>query len=525
MHTEIAHKGVDAIRARNPRARRAASLLASASALILALAGCSGGGAGGGSGSDGPALRVGVTTLADTDSFDPGAATTTGGYVFASQVFDTLTKYDNSGAWTPALAESVEPGETADKWTITLRDAAWHDGSPVTADDVVYTIKRWFSDELPPAGSMPFINPDAVVATDEKTVELTLNYPTVIVPEAFTSPTTSIVPEGFDAAEPIGSGPYKVDDLQPGIQYAFSANDDYWGGEPGYDELQIISFDSPSTQINALTGGQIDIAANLDPSLVDVVEGTNGYSIYSYPTSGTLTWVMNLEKEPFGDPVVRQALRLAIDRQQMVDQVYNGYATIGNDVFSPFDPMYNSDLPQREADPEAAKQMLTDAGYTLPVEIELWGAPNQPTSDRQNEVLVEQAAAAGFAVNFNQVDVATFYGDSFGTYPLSLSFWGFLGVFDQAAFTITATAPYNSSHWVDEEYDTLFNQAVQTVDDAERKALVAQMQQIEWDRGAYIVPIFLDKVVGHADSVTGMQPYPNTDGAIGYQFWTLSPSN
>lgn len=523
MNTQFTHNEVGNASSRFQRSSRLIGILAGVAITALALTSCASGAA------NPPAdqtslLRVGIASLADADSFDPSSATTTGGYVFSSQVFDTLSEYDTTGAWIPALAESIEPGDTADKWTVVLRDATWHDGSPVTADDVVFTVKRWFDDELPPSGSLPFVDPEGVVAVDDKTVEFTLSYPTVVFPEAFTSPTTAIVPEGFTSDNPIGSGPYKVEDLQPGIQFAFTANDDYWGGKPGYQELEIISFDSPSTEINALVGGQIDLAADLDPSLVDVVENSNGNSIFNYPTSGTLTWVMNLEQEPFGDVVVREALRLAVDRQQLIDQVYNGYATLGNDVFSPFDPMYNSDLPQREADPEAAKKLLTDAGYTLPVAVELWGAPNQPTADRQNEVLVEQAAAAGFDITFNQVDVATFYGDAFGTYPLSLSFWGFLGVFDQAAFTITKTAPYNSSHWVDPEYDALFNEAVRTVDDDARKALVAQMQQIEFDRGAYIVPIFLDKVVAHSDSVTGMQPYPNTDGAIGYHFWTLAPA-
>lgn len=501
--------------------RRTAVAVAAAVALAGALAGCS---------SNAPAddeptlLRVGIASLADTDSLDPSAATTTGGYVFASQVFDTLTEYGTSGAWEPSLAESVTPGDTADHWTVTLKDATWHDGTPVTADDVVATVKRWFADELPPSGALPFIDPDRVTATDHKTVEFELNYPTVTFPEALTSPTTSIVPATFDPAEPVGSGPFVVDDVQPGIQFAFTANEDYWAGDVGYDELQIISFDSATTEVNALTGKQIDLAANMDPSLVSAVEGTQGLEIFSYPTSGTLTWVMNVEQAPFDNVAARQALATAIDRQQLIDQVYNGYASLGNDIFSPFDPMYNDDIPQREADPEAAKKILEEAGYTLPVSVELWGAPNQPTSDRQNEVLVEQAAKAGFDVTFHQVDVATFYGDAYGTYPLSLSFWGFLGIFDQAAFTITDDAPYNSSHWQDDEYNALYYQALETVDDAERKALVAQMQQIEHDRGAYIVPIFLDKVVAYSDTVTGLEPYPNTDGAIGYHFWTLSPA-
>ncbi|GAB3596593.1 ABC transporter substrate-binding protein [Microbacterium tumbae] len=467
-------------------------------------------------------LRVGVASLSDADAIDPAQATTTGGYIIARQMYDTLAEYGTDGAWQPRLAESIEAGDTADAWTVTLTDATWSDGTAVTADDVVATVQRWFDEELPPSGAMPFIDPDQVVAVDEKTIEFTLLYPTVTFPEALASPTSAIVPATFDPEEPIGSGPFVLEENDPGVQLTFTANEDYFRSAPGVDELEIVSFADATSAASALTAGQIDVDASIDPTIVDTIDGVDGYSIYDYASSGTLTWVMNTEQEPLDDPVVRQALRLAVDRQQLIDQVYNGYGEVGNDYFSPFDPLYNSALPQREYDPAAARAMLEDAGYTLPVEIHLVGTDNQPTSERQNEVLVQQAAEAGFDITYEFVDSATFYGDAYGTYPLSLSYWGFSGIFDQAAFTITDDAPYNSSHWIDDEYDALFDEAISTVDETEREALVAQMQEIEYDRGSYIVPLFLHTLVGLSDEVTGAAAYPNSDGAFGYNFWILS---
>ncbi|SDY99471.1 ABC transporter substrate-binding protein [Herbiconiux ginsengi] len=501
--------------------RRSIPIAAAGLGFVLLLAGCTTS-----SSTDddtSSVLTVGIASLSDADSLDPAEATTTGGYVISRQVFDTLTEFGPDGNWTPQLATAVEPGDTADVWTVTLADdATWSDGDPVTADDVVATVKRWFAEELPPSGSLPFIDPDQVEAVDEHTVKFTLLYPTVTFPEAFTSPTTAIVPADFDPAKPIGSGPFVLSDNDPGVQLTFTANKDYFRGAPGVDELDVVSFADATSAASALTAGQIDVDASVDPTIVDVIDGTTGYSVFDYGTSGTLTWVMNTQQAPFDDPVVRQALRLAVDRQQLIDQVYNGYGTLGNDVFNPYDPMYDADLPQREYDPEAAKAMLEAAGYTLPLAVKLVGTDNQPTSERQNEVLVQQAAAAGFDIQYEFVDSATFYGDAYGTYPLSLSFWGFLGIFDQAAFTITATAPYNSSHWTDPEYDALFDQAIQTVDDTERKDLVAQMQTIEYDSGPYIVPMFLDALVGLSDDVSGATAYPNSDGAFGYNFRILS---
>jgi len=466
-------------------------------------------------------LRVGVVSLADSDALDPAKATTTGGYILSRQLFDTLTEYGTEGSWKPELAASVTPGDTADVWTVVLNDATFSSGEPVTSADVVATVKRWFSKKLPPAGSLPFVDPAKVVAKDDKTVVFTLKYPTVTFPEALASPTMAIVPKDFDPAKPIGSGPFVLATNDAGVQLTFTANPTYFAGKAGVDQLVVKSFPDSASAASALTADQIDVDASLDPSLVDTVKGVAGYQVFDYATSGSLTWVMNTKKKPFDDPVVRQALRLAVDRQQLIDQVYNGYGKLGNDVFNPFDPMYNTNLPQRTYDPEGAKKLLTGAGYTLPVKVELVGTNNQPTSERQNKALVQQAKAAGFDITYTFVDSATFYGDAYGTYPLSLSYWGFLGIFDQAAFTVTKTAPYNSSHWTNAAFDTLYNQAVQTVDDAKRKDLVAQMQQIEYDSGAYIVPLFMSTVVGISDKVTGAKPYPNSDGAFGYNFRIL----
>jgi peptide/nickel transport system substrate-binding protein len=498
-------------------------------ALAISLAGCGNSGNGGTAGegaatATGKTLRVGVVSLSDADALDPASASTTGGYIFAKQVFDTLTEFGTEGTWIPRLAASIEQDGGADTWVVKLEDATFHDGAPVTAADVVYTVQRWFDEKLPPSESLPYIDVAATTATDDKTVRFKLTQNVAMFPEALASPLCAIVPEGFDPAKPVGSGPFCYDTVTMGVQMTFKAYKDYWAAVPQYDELIITSFADTNAEANALIAGQIDVAANFDSTLVSLIEGASGYEIYNYPTSGALTWAMNCAQEPFDDAVVRQALRLAVNREEIVSNVYGGYATVGNDYWSPYDPNYTKDLAQRTYDPQAAKSLLEDAGYTLPLSVDLWGAPNQPTADRQNEIIVEQAKDAGFDITFHKVDMATFYGDAYGTYPLSLSYWGYLNILDQASMTITADAPYNSTHWIDAEYDARYQQAVQATSDAERKALIKELQTIEYERGSYVVPLFMDTLVAHSAAVSGFRPYPNTDGAIGYNFNILTIS-
>ena len=515
---------------------RAAWVIAGALALSTVLAACSASSGGsataaspGSSGTvtlkHGGTLRVGIVSLSTADALDPAMASTEGGYATATQLFDTLDQYGTDGKVTMRLAKSIVAQGSAKTWIVTLRDAKWSDGKPVTADDLIYTIKRILAPKnpLPPASSIPFVSSTGMTAVNSHTVKFELKYPTVDFVDAFTSPTMSIVPQGFNPKKPVGSGPFVLASDNPGTEITFTANKSYWNSpQPYVSQLDLISFPNSTAQVNALLGGQIDAASSIDPSLVRVVKaGGSGYSVYAYPTTSTLTWQMNVSKAPFNNPLVREALRLAVDRQQIVSLVYDGYAKVGNDIFSPGDEGYNSSLPQRGQDIAKAKQLLAEAGYPNGLSVQLTAAPIYPTANLQNEVLVEQVKAAGFNITFHQVDEATYYGSAYGTYPLSLSFWGDLSIFDQAAFTVVNGAPYNATHWQNATYDALYNQAVRTVDTASRIALVHKMQQIEYDSGAYVVADFMDNITAYRSTVGGQEPYPNTDGASGYYFATM----
>src|SRR5690606_132236 len=128
-----------------------------------------------------------------------------------------------------------------------------------TADDVIASVQRWFdpNEPLAPANSLPFVDPAAITKVDDRTVEFHLKYPTVVFPDALTSPLAAIVPADFDAAVPIGSGPFVLAENDPGVRVTFTANDAYWeAGKPGVAELELISFPDSTSMINALIGDQ-----------------------------------------------------------------------------------------------------------------------------------------------------------------------------------------------------------------------------------------------------------------------------
>lgn len=470
--------------------------------------------------SRGGTLRAGIIGLATSDSRDPAAATTPGGYALARQLYDSLMVYGPDGKLQPSLAQEVTP-VSASEWVVRLRDAQWHDGKPVTADDVMYTFGRILNPKkpMPNASAIAFIDLKRMKKEDAKTVRFHLLYPTVTFADAMASPLQSIVPVGFDPKNPIGSGAFTLDQFTPGQRYTFKRFDSYWiTQQPYVDDLAIIGFQDSSSEANALIGGQIDVASALDASLVRVVEAAgDNLTVFESPSSDTLCWVMNCEKPPFDNVNVRQALRLAVDRAGIVEHVYDRHAAIGNDLFDTFDPCYAHAIAQHENDPEQALALLKHAGYDR-VEVQLTGAPIAATANAQNEALVSQVKPGGFDINFRQVDVATFYGSSYGTYPLSLSLWGELDILDQAALTVTKGSPYNSSHWSDSGFDRLFKEASAEPDQTKRSAIMYEMQKIEWDTGSYVVAQFENALTGYSTKVGGYVPAPMGEPASDYGF-------
>ncbi len=197
---------------------------------------------------------------------------------------------------------------------------------------------------------------------------------------------------------------------------------------------------------------------------------------------------MRIDVKPFDDVRVRQAFRLIVDRQQMIDQAYSGLGAVANDMYARFDAG-TPDLPQREQDIEQAKSLLKEAGYDGDLTVELVTSEGALGGDEvaAAQVFAEQAKAAGVTVKLKKVDAGVFYGEDYLTWPFAQDFWATRSFLAQASQGTMPDAPYNETHWENAEWLSLVQQAFKTVDDAERNALIAQAQEIEYNEGGYIV--------------------------------------
>ena len=276
------------------------------------------------------------------------------------------------------LAESIEPEKSPKQWTIRLKDGiTFHNGKPVTADDVIFSLRRILDPKAPKTGaaSIGYVDEKQLKKLDDRTVRVTLEFANAGFLDDIGQYFNAIVPTDYDPENPVGTGPFKYVSFTPGQQSEFEKYADYWeDGKPYVDKLIIIDFPEDTARVNALLGGQVDVIDNLPAAQVQSVKSNPNLRVLSSETGAWQPFTMRVDQAPFDDVKVRQAFRLIVDREQMVQQVLSGQGSIANDLYARYDPVYASDLPQRQQDLEQAKSLLKQAGQEG-LSVELVTAP------------------------------------------------------------------------------------------------------------------------------------------------------
>jgi len=454
----------------------------------------------------GGTLRVGFVGGGAADTLDGAIATNLGDLARAINMYDTLTTHDDDYHVQPMLATSVTPNADASVWTAELRtDVKFCDGRPMTARDVVASIERIIDPTDPKNGAAGLATLAEVVATGEHTVEFRLRSPDSSLDDVLAKYDMTIVPTDFDVANPIGTGPFMVDRFIPAQLTVLKANPYYWGAEGPYlDSVELLNFNDTDALINALLSTQIDVAAQIPAALSEVIASDTRMRVLECQTGVWLPFTMRCDVAPFDDERVRQAFRLAVDRDQMINQVLSGHGRVANDMYAPLDPAY-PDFPQRTQDIGQAKQLLAEAGYPDGLEIELVTAPIQAGVVEAAQVFAEQAAQAGITVTINRMDLTSYWA-GYLDYSFSQSFWYTRNFLPQANNGSMPDSPFNETHWDDEEFIQLVEQARGTTDESTRNQLIQDAQQIMYDRGSLIIWGFANQLDAYQAYVGGLVP-------------------
>ncbi|HTX07380.1 MAG TPA: ABC transporter substrate-binding protein [Solirubrobacteraceae bacterium] len=451
----------------------------------------------------GGTLRMGIGGGGPSDNLDPQLVTDGPDAMYAFSLFDQLNLVDEQMVLGNRLAEEFTPNHDATQWTVRVRQGVeFHNGKTLSADDVIFSFNRMFSpkNHATDAWIGQFVK--SMQKVDPLTVRFQLNQPVGWFDLAVgDGGVTGIVPVDFDVKQPVGTGPFKFVSYSAGQEAVFERFPNYWGGPAKLDRLTITTINDDTARLNALLTHQIDMSATILASQVTQVKATSGLQVYNSPNSGCSPITMRVDKAPFSDVRVRQALRLCINRPQALETAYSGYGKVGADLYSPFDPAYDSSL-QRSQDLEQAKSLLKQAGQS-DLNVELVTAQLFPGLVQQCQVVAQNASQIGATINVRVVDAATLYGPNYLSWPFAIDIYPGLRYLTTSALADGPYAVINETHFALPQYEQLWKQASATLNESTRTQILHEMQQILFNQGGFIIPTYGNAIGALTDKVAG----------------------
>jgi peptide/nickel transport system substrate-binding protein len=541
--------------------------------LVLAAAGCGG--------DDDEGEAQGTTTAAEgrtggtlvfAGAADPvvidGALVSDGESIRAiSQIFETLVAL-KPGTTEPVggLAESWDASPDGLEWTFQIRQGVtFHDGTPVDAEAVCFNFDRWYnfkgSFQNPSAsyywqvvfgGFATQDNPDApeeslyksCEATDESTAVLTLTKPSATIIPALSQQAFSIAspkalqefgadegrvdeegvfhPTGtFGTEHPIGTGPFKFQSWTRGDRLVLVRNEDYWGDKAKIDRLIIRPIADNAARLQALQTGEIQGYDLVEPQDVETIEGNEELQVLDRPAFNVAYVGINQAKPPMDNPKVRQAVAYGLDRQQVVDSFYAGRAEVATQFMPPEVVGYADDVTEYTYDPAKAKQLLQEAGLTLPVKIEFWyptdvSRPYMPDPKRNFQAFQASLNNSGFQVTAKSAPWSPDYLGQVDEGNTQLYLLGWTGDYGDAdnfigTFFQSPQRAWGTSAKPNKEVTDLLDQAERETDEGERETLYQEANRkiMEWLPG---VPYAHSRpALAFTANINGYVPSPTTN--------------
>jgi peptide/nickel transport system substrate-binding protein len=490
---------------------------------------------GGGAGSSGAVIKAGI--VVPTAAINPLTVADQGGLDMLAQTGEYLCLSGQSLTLKPVLAQSWSPNATNDVWTFKIRQGVkFHDGRPLTADDVVYTYKLQTDPKNSSNALSAFgggLAPDGVVKVDSSTVAFHLTAPNGNFPYLTSSDNYNmiIIPNNYDPAKWqssfIGTGPFVMKNYTPKVGATFTRNEQYWGPKARPAETQFTFYATQTPGILALTSGNIDVLGQFAVVGGEQLLASGApYTISKLKSSAHRELSMRCDQAPFTDPRVRQAVALTLNRPAIVTALFKGYADLGNDSpFAPVFPSTNTSVPQRAQDIAKAKSLLSAAGHSSGFSAQLI------TEDfleipQFAQIVVQAARSIGVTIKLKVESSSAYYGKAtFGNSDwldaeMSLVDYGhrsvpnvFLTAPLQTTNAKKGTGSWNAAHFSNAQYNKLSNQYIATSDLSTQRQLAAQIETLLLDQTPIIYGYFYNYLSAWAKSVTG--PYPT---AIGHLF-------
>jgi peptide/nickel transport system substrate-binding protein len=387
------------------------------------------------------------------------------------------------------LVSSWEADPEQRVWTLTVAEnAVFHDGSPVTAADVVWSLQTL---RAQPSGDWKVPVPAAAIsAVDSRRVRLVSDAPNSQLPMLLRLMTFVMKANSpLDIGKAVGSGPFVLDHYEDG-NARLRRHEQWHGGPAMLDAIEITRFESAQALASAVTAGQIDLASNVGALAARTAAARPELSVIRRPNDLAVCLALRTTDGPFADPRVREAIRLGVDRPAMVKQVLSDYGTIGNDVLGVGDPAYDRGLPQRTRDVARARQLLREANFDTSAAYRCFTKDEAIGEVDSARLIATQLADIGVRVEVVVQDSAAFYDRSWARPAAAMTTVSWAtndSLMFYAGKVLRSGTSANETAFADPEFDAAYARALATPNGPAQRDPLAAMQRIQYDRGGYVV--------------------------------------
>ncbi len=442
-------------------------------------------------------LIIGSSSSATTDSLDPATITNSMPLLVCWQTRNNLVELDHNSQVIPDLAESIEPSKDAKTWTLKLRKGVeFHNGKTFDADDDLFSINH-HRKEASKSVAKGLLKPIKEVKKDgQYTIVITLSEGNADFPFLLADHHLHMVPDGTTNFEQcIGTGGYMLHSWEPGARAFVKRNPNYWkSGAAHFDEVETLGINDVNARTNALKTKQIHVMDRCDYKTFHLLEKMSGINAIRINGTQHYTFLMRTDKKPFDNNDVRLALKYAIDRQQVLDNVLRGCGIVGNDhPISPINRFYAKDLPQRPYDPEKAKYHIKRAGY-LDYTFKLHTADASFEGAVDTAILYkEHAAKAGIKIGVVREPNDGYWSNVWMKKDWCFCYWNGRPTEDWTlSLAYAAESSWNDTFWKHERFNQLLVAARSELDTDKRLQMYTELQQILKDEGGAVIPFFAD---------------------------------
>lgn len=456
-----------------------------------------------------------VALPGDFPTLDPSKDTSPLGFNYRLNVFDALTELQRDGKLNPRLAESWTFSDDLKEWTFKLhQNVKFHDGSPFSADDVVFTINRIKADNTSPVRT--FIRlVDKVEKVDDHTVRFKLNAPYGIFHRQISYVNLmskayfeKVGDQGY-ATKPVGTGPYKLVRWVKDDRMELEANPDYWRGAPAIKRATLRPIPSEASRIAALASGEVDLVPALPPSSLDQLKSNRDLEVNTAPSFRVIFVAFNVNKAPLDNAKIREAIDVAIDRAAITGKLLRGLGKPTGIMVPPMNIGYDPSFKPVAYDPQKAKKLVAEAGYDGTVITIQYPNNNIVMANEVVQAIAGYMTAAGLKVDIKPMEFTAFFPMWLQSKLDSMYFFAF-GSTQYHAESVLTTMYEQGSHAykVDMEIDALLKKQRTITDPVEQtKVLAAALRKSNENR--YHLPLYDEMQAYGAKKSVGYSPWPD----------------